>query len=95
MAKLLVASAIASFASAAVPADLVTSLPGFGAPLTTTYSGYLDIPGGKHLHYYLSLSKGNPATDPVALWFNGGPGCSSLEGAQSQALCVAHAAAAA
>ena len=29
-------------------------------------AGYLDIPGGKHLHYVFYLSKRSPATDPVA-----------------------------
>lgn len=32
------------------------------------------------MHYYLQLSEGNPATDPVTLWMNGGPGCTSLKG---------------
>ena len=59
----------------------MTNLPGFGAPLTDMYSGYLDISGGKHLHYIVYASQGNPATDPVVAWYNGGPGCSSLEGA--------------
>ena len=39
MARAALALAGATAALAAVPADLVTSLPGFGAPLSTTYSG--------------------------------------------------------
>lgn len=35
-------------------------------------SGYLSIPGGKHLHYLYYASQNAPATDPVVLWLNGG-----------------------
>jgi len=41
------------------------------------WSGYIDLPGGKHLHYIFIESMNAPATDPVLLWLNGGPGCSS------------------
>ena len=34
----------------------------------------------KSLHYWFVESQGNPASDPVVLWLNGGPGCSSMEG---------------
>lgn len=59
----------------------MTNIPGFGAPLTATYSGYLSAGAGKHLHYLMYSSQGSPSSDPVVLWMNGGPGCSSLEGA--------------
>jgi hypothetical protein len=43
-------------------------------------TGYLDVGAGKHLHYMLSESENKPSDDPVVFWFNGGPGCSSLDG---------------
>ncbi|KAK9919235.1 hypothetical protein M0R45_027844 [Rubus argutus] len=65
---------------AAPQGSLVTQLPGFNGTFPSNhYSGYVSI-GGKHLFYYLVVSEGNPAEDPVVLWLNGGPGCSSFDG---------------
>ncbi len=36
--------------------------------------------GVKFAHYWFVTSQNNPATDPVVLWLNGGPGCSSMDG---------------
>ena len=43
--KSIAVSAIIGIAQAAVPADRVTSIPGFAATNFNTYSGYLDVPG--------------------------------------------------
>jgi len=47
---------------------------------TNSYSGYLDVTDTKKLHYIFVESENNATTDPVVIWFNGGPGCSSLLG---------------
>ena len=49
--------------------------------LTNSYSGYLPVTDTKSLHYMFYESQNDPLTDPVIMWFNGGPGCSSLLGA--------------
>ncbi|KAJ4846111.1 Serine carboxypeptidase-like 20 [Turnera subulata] len=65
----------------AIPNDtLITSLPGFnGAFPSNHYSGYISF-DEKNLFYYFIVSERNPSTDPVVLWLNGGPGCSSFDG---------------
>lgn len=69
-------------AVAAPAADLVTDLPGSeGLGLPTMYSGYLDLPSSeKHIFYWFVQASESPETAPLALWTNGGPGCSGLTG---------------
>lgn len=43
-------------------------------------SGYLDIDADTHLFFWFFESRSNPAKDPLVLWLNGGPGCSSSTG---------------
>ena len=47
---------------------------------TPSYSGYLNVSSTKALHYVFVESQNVATTDPVIIWFNGGPGCSSLLG---------------
>uniref|UniRef100_A0A7N8YLG4 Carboxypeptidase n=1 Tax=Mastacembelus armatus TaxID=205130 RepID=A0A7N8YLG4_9TELE len=68
-------------ADTAPTADEVIYLPGLQKqPNFRHYSGYLSVADGKHLHYWFVESQNKPSSDPVVLWLNGGPGCSSLDG---------------
>ncbi|KAG0611141.1 hypothetical protein M758_7G119100 [Ceratodon purpureus] len=61
----------------------VESVPGFSGTLPSKHhAGYVSVndTNGRELFYYFVESEGNPATDPVVLWLNGGPGCSSFDG---------------
>lgn len=71
---------------AAPAADLVPELKGAGPNGTdqldfTLYSGYVQLPSStKNLHYMFAPSDNRPEFDPLIVWFNGGPGCSSMMG---------------
>ena len=78
-----VVAALCATTMAAPEAARVTFLPEFPDVFpSATYSGYLhvstDAGSNKNLHYVFVESQGDPATDPLMLWFNGGPGCSSM-----------------
>lgn len=66
--------------------ELVTEIPGYGTfDDFKVYSGYVPshykaTVADKFLHYIFVESEDSPKDDPLVLWFNGGPGCSSLLG---------------
>lgn len=59
------------------PNDLVV---GLDVPYSKPwYSGYLKAGENKSFHYVFFESQGSK-NDPLLIWLNGGPGCSSLDG---------------
>uniref|UniRef100_A0A914W497 Carboxypeptidase n=1 Tax=Plectus sambesii TaxID=2011161 RepID=A0A914W497_9BILA len=67
--------------SADANGDEITALPGLSVRLNFRhYSGFLKASPTHFLHYWFVESQSSPSTDPLIFWFNGGPGCSSLDG---------------
>ncbi|KAK9941805.1 hypothetical protein M0R45_007499 [Rubus argutus] len=58
----------------------VTTLPGYSGDLPFNLeTGYISVDEIEFFYYFVE-SQGNPGTDPLFLYLNGGPGCSGLNG---------------
>ncbi|KAI4307175.1 hypothetical protein L6164_030390 [Bauhinia variegata] len=62
--------------------DLVVELPGQPEVGFKQYAGYVDVDvnNGRSLFYYFVEADKDPDKNPLTLWLNGGPGCSSVGG---------------
>ena len=63
--------------------DEIKDLPGAPSSLKfRQYGGYglVNSTNGRNLFYWFVESQSSPSQDPLVLWLNGGPGCSSLGG---------------
>lgn len=61
--------------------DQVSNLPGQNFNVDfAQYSGYVTVSeeSGRALFYWLTEAVEDPASKPLVLWLNGGPGCSSI-----------------
>ncbi|KAK4413550.1 Serine carboxypeptidase-like 45 [Sesamum alatum] len=60
-------------------ADRISQLPGQPAVSFQQFSGYVNVDEEERaLFYYFVEAETDPASKPLVLWLNGGPGCSSL-----------------
>ncbi|CAN8253667.1 unnamed protein product [Cochlearia groenlandica] len=63
--------------------DLIETLPGQPPVSFKQYGGYVPVneTTGRFFYYYFAEATKPTSSTPLVVWFNGGPGCSSLGGA--------------
>lgn len=72
---------LAALVAASSAVDEISDLPGVDFDIDFNhYSGFLQVSDNHLLHYWFVESQNDPSSDPLLFWFNGGPGCSSLDG---------------
>ncbi|KAL5564855.1 hypothetical protein UlMin_028019 [Ulmus minor] len=66
--------------SSSYNSDKILKLPGQPQVRFDQFSGYITVDRNKNtsLFYYFVEAETDPASKPLVLWLNGGPGCSSL-----------------
>lgn len=72
---------ISSGVAQPTPEDfLIDSLPGLTDPINfKQYSGFVEATPGVELFFHFVESQDDPSTDPLFVWYNGGPGSSSYQ----------------
>jgi cathepsin A (carboxypeptidase C) len=81
MGKQLLVAVCLALAACACAVNEIETLPGATFDIKFKhYSGYLQGSETHFLHYWFVESQNDPTKDPLIFWFNGGPGCSSIDG---------------
>ena len=67
---------------ASLESHLIRALPGAPKLSEAQYAGLLpvDRTGDANLFYWFFESANSPSIDPIVIWLNGGPACSSMDG---------------
>ncbi|KAL1426498.1 hypothetical protein MTO96_018300 [Rhipicephalus appendiculatus] len=61
------------------PEDQILFLPGLTEqPTFKQYSGFLSVGATRKMFYWFVASQRTPEKDPLLLWLDAGPGCSSM-----------------